>query len=95
MKSAYETVEPLFAIGWGHACNKKRISNMEYRRLKLYGRGKNFIIRHSVFDIRYFIMEHGMFIILELPTSKELAKRLPAFALRWNIDLPYSNRMYL
>jgi hypothetical protein len=44
--------------------------------LKLYGRGKNFIIRNSMFDIRYSFREHGKCIILELPTAEELAKHL-------------------
>ena len=44
--------------------------------LKLYDRGKNFIIRNSMFDIRYSFREHGKFIIPELPTTEELAKHL-------------------
>jgi hypothetical protein len=36
----------------------------------------NFIIRHSMFDIRYSFREHGKFIILELPIAEELAKHL-------------------
>jgi hypothetical protein len=39
--------------------------------MKLYCRGKNFIIRHSLFDIRYSFREYGTFIVLELPTAKE------------------------
>jgi hypothetical protein len=46
--------------------------------LKLYGRGKNFIIRNSMFDIRYSFMKHDTFIILELRTAEELAKHLPS-----------------
>jgi hypothetical protein len=44
--------------------------------LKLYGRGKNFIIRNSMFDIRYSFREHGKLIFLELPTAEELAKHV-------------------
>jgi len=41
--------------------------------------GKNFIIRHSLFDIRYSIMEHGKHIVPELPTAEESAKHLQKF----------------
>jgi hypothetical protein len=44
--------------------------------LTLYGRGNNFVIRNSMFDIRYSSREHGKFIILELPTAEELAKHM-------------------
>jgi hypothetical protein len=39
---------------------------------------ENFIIRNSLFDIRYSFKEHGKSIILELPTAEELAKHLGA-----------------
>jgi hypothetical protein len=59
--------------------------------MKLYGRGKYFIIRNSMFDIRYFFGEHGKYIFLELLTAEELAKHLPAslvdFASVWDNDL--------
>jgi hypothetical protein len=54
-----------------------RISNMECRMLKLHGRGKDFIIHNSMFDIRYSFRQHCKLIILELPTAEELAKHLP------------------
>jgi hypothetical protein len=38
--------------------------------------GENFIIRHSLFDIRYFFGAHGKPVVIELPTAKELAKHL-------------------
>jgi hypothetical protein len=44
--------------------------------LMLYGRGKYFIVRNSMFDIRYSFREHGKLIILELPAAEELAKHL-------------------
>jgi hypothetical protein len=40
---------------------------------------KNFVIRNSMFDIRYSFREDGKFIILELPTAEELAKHIPFF----------------
>jgi hypothetical protein len=36
----------------------------------------NFIIRNSLFDIRYSFGAYGELIVLELPTAKELAKHL-------------------
>jgi hypothetical protein len=37
-----------------HAAKRKyRVSNMEFRMMKLYGCGNNFIIRNSMFDTRY------------------------------------------
>jgi hypothetical protein len=68
-------VSPFFGLS---SCKRKyRISNMECRMLKLYDRGKNFIIHNSMFDIRYSFREQDKFIILELPTAEELAKHLP------------------
>jgi hypothetical protein len=49
---------------------------MECRMLKLSGRRNNFVVRHSMFDIRYSFREHGKFIILELPTAEEPAKHI-------------------
>jgi hypothetical protein len=57
-----------------------RISNKEGRMLKLLGQRKNFIIRNSLFDIRYSLKAHGKFIILELPTAEGLAKHLPSIS---------------
>jgi hypothetical protein len=37
---------------------------------------KNFIIRNSLFDIRYSFQAHGKFIILKLTTAEEPAKHL-------------------
>jgi hypothetical protein len=45
-------------------------------------RMKNFIIRNSLFDIRYCLSVHGKLNILELPTAEELVKRLLYFYLR-------------
>jgi hypothetical protein len=47
--------------------------------LELYGRGKDFIIRNSMFDIRYPFKVRGKSIILELPTADELAYTLHFF----------------
>jgi hypothetical protein len=44
--------------------------------LKLYAREKNCIIRNSMFGIRYSLRAYRKFIVLELPTIKELAKHL-------------------
>jgi hypothetical protein len=49
---------------------KYRISNKECRMLKLFCSGENFIIRNSMFDIRYSFREHGKLIILKLPPQK-------------------------
>jgi hypothetical protein len=38
--------------------------------LKRYVRGKNFIIRHSVFDIRYSFRAHGKPVVIELANVK-------------------------
>jgi outer membrane lipoprotein carrier protein len=60
-----------------HATKREyRISNKEYRMMKIYGRGEYFIIRNSMFDIRYSFREHVKLILLELPTAEELAKHL-------------------
>jgi hypothetical protein len=56
-------------IGTMHATKREyRISNEECRMLKLHGREKNFIIRNSMFDIRYSFKNHGKVLIPELPT---------------------------
>jgi hypothetical protein len=44
--------------------------------LKRYVRGENFIIRHSLFDIRYSFSVHCKPVVVESPTAKELAKHL-------------------
>jgi hypothetical protein len=65
-------------MGWDLALNKKRISNIEQgiSKAEAIWQGKYFIIRNSLFDIRYSFQAHGKFIILELPAAEELAKRL-------------------
>jgi hypothetical protein len=49
--------------------------------LKLQGSGTTFVIRSSMFDIRYSFRKRGKPVFLELPTSEELAKHLrkPSF----------------
>jgi hypothetical protein len=44
--------------------------------LKLYDVGENFIIRNSLFDIRYSFRVYRKLIVLKLPITKELAKYL-------------------
>jgi hypothetical protein len=48
--------------------------------LKLPGQRKYFIIRNSLFDIRYSSRAHGKFIIHELPAAEALAKHLQILA---------------
>jgi hypothetical protein len=43
-------------MGWNNACNKKRITNIEQGMSNaeaIWQREENFIIRNSMFDIRY------------------------------------------
>jgi hypothetical protein len=51
----FATVQPIAAMGWDIACNKKRISNIErgMSNAEAIEQRKNFIIRNSLFDIRY------------------------------------------
>jgi hypothetical protein len=65
-------------MGWDLACNRKRISNIEQgmSKAKAIWQRKNFIIRNSLFDIRYSFQAHGKPIILELRIAEELAKPL-------------------
>jgi hypothetical protein len=51
---------------------EQRISNAEAEK-----QTKNFIMRNSLFDIRYSLRAHGKFMIHELPTGEGLAKQLP------------------
>jgi hypothetical protein len=53
---------------------EQRISNAEAEK-----QTKNFIIRNSLFDIRYSLRAHGKFMIHELPTGEGLAKQLLFF----------------
>jgi hypothetical protein len=43
---------------------------------KRYVIGENFIIRHSLFDIRYSFRAYGKPVVIELPATNELAKHL-------------------
>jgi hypothetical protein len=54
-------------MDWDLACNKKRISNIEHgmSNVEAIWHRKNFVIRNSLFDIRYSFQAHGKFIILE------------------------------
>jgi hypothetical protein len=65
-------------MGCNLACNKKRITNIEQgiSNAEAIWQRKNFIIRNSLFDIRYSFQTHGKFIILELTTPEEPAKQL-------------------
>jgi hypothetical protein len=62
-------------MGWDLACNKKRISNIEQgmSNAEAIRQRKYFIIRNSLFDIRYSFQAHGKFIILELTTAEYLS----------------------
>jgi hypothetical protein len=53
--------------------------------LKRYVRGINFIIRYSLFDIRYSFRAHGTPVVIELPTAKELAKYLQLKIEGWRL----------
>jgi hypothetical protein len=65
-------------MGWDLACNRKRKSNIEQGMSKATAiwQRKNFVIRNSLFDIRYSFQAHGKPIILELRTAEESAKPL-------------------
>jgi hypothetical protein len=69
---------------------KKKISNIEQRMLKAeaIGQRKNFIIRHSLLDIRYSFSAHGKLVIIEFPTAKETAKHLPQKSLCLRLQFP-------
>jgi hypothetical protein len=60
--------------------NKKRISNIEQGMLNTEAIC-NLIIRNSLFDIRYSFRAYGKLIVLEVPTTKILAKHLPPICL--------------
>jgi hypothetical protein len=65
--------------GRDHACKKNRILNIGQGMPNvedIWQREIDFILRNSMFDIRYPFRKHGKSIILELPTAEELAKQL-------------------
>jgi hypothetical protein len=83
------TVEPISAIGWRHAWNKTRISNIEHGMLNAEAVRQRKILHHSNFHVRYSIFLQGAWQVYysRMTDREELAKHLPTEPIRTSISI--------